>query len=322
MDLKIPSCVGLYYNVKEKIGKGSFGVIYRGISIKDKKEVAIKFEDRYSHSLQLRGEYQVYMLLKGSENIPIVYYFGQEGVFNVLVMDLLGENIETLFSNSEHVFELSTVCLLAIEMISLIEKVHRKGFVYRDIKPENFVFDLKGENLFIIDFGMTRLFYNQKTKEHIQYNENRTLTGTARYMSINTHVGIEQSRRDDIEALGYLFLYLFKGRLPWQGLCAKNGKEKFMLICQVKSNLSVEEICNDLPLEIQKYISYSRQLEFDEEPDYDYLKSLFNSILKRIQSPFPSIKWSLFSKKIDKTFVTSEKSSKKKSWWCNINNCV
>lgn len=170
-----------------------------------------------------------------------MYWCGQESEYNVLVMELLGQNLEELFNACNRKFSLKTVLMLADQLIQNIEYLHFKNYVHRDVKPENFLMGLgqKMNQLFMIDFGLSKRYRDTKTFEHIPYRENKPLIGTARYASINTHKGIEQSRRDDIEALCYLFIYFLKGTLPWQGLKAKSKDEKYKRIKENKmqSNL-------------------------------------------------------------------------------------
>lgn len=149
-----------------------------------------------------------------------VHWSGIENKNNYMIIDLLGPNIEDLFSLCNKKFNLKTVLLLADQMLQRIEYVHSKSYIHRDIKPENFLMGLgkKTHIVHIIDFGLSKKYRDPKTLQHIPYRENKTLTGTARYASINAHLGIEQSRRDDLEAIAYMLIYLIKGYLPWQGI--------------------------------------------------------------------------------------------------------
>ena len=122
---------------------------------------------------------------------------------------------------------------------------------------------------------MAKLYRDPKTKVHIPYREKKSLSGTARYMSINTHLGREQSRRDDLEALGHVFMYFSLGALPWQGLKAATNKQKYEKIGEKKQSTGVKDLCEGLPEEFGQYLSYARTLKFDDVPDYDYLRGLF-----------------------------------------------
>ncbi|OMJ70563.1 hypothetical protein SteCoe_31441 [Stentor coeruleus] len=165
-------------------------------------------------------------------------------------------------------------------MISRIEYIHSKKFLHRDIKPDNFLIGLRknASTVFVIDFGLAKRYINAKTQQHIPNREFKKLIGTARYASIFTHLGIEQSRRDDLESLGYVLLYLLKGSLPWQGLPAYTQKEKYNKIMQAKINISLEELCLDLPREFLEFLNYAKSLDFEDQPDYNYLKNLFKEL--------------------------------------------
>jgi len=136
--------------------------------------------------------------------------------------------------------------------------------------------------IYMIDFGMVKLYRDPHTKKHIPYREKKSLSGTARYMSINTHLGREQSRRDDLESLGHVFMYFLRGSLPWQGLKAPTNKQKYEKIGEKKQTTKISELCAGFPDEFATYMKYVRNLEFEAEPDYDFLRSLFNKVLAKI----------------------------------------
>jgi len=277
--------VGVHYRVGKKIGEGSFGVIFEGTNLLNNQQVAIKFEPRKSDAPQLRDEYRTYKILSGSPGIPNVYYFGQEGLHNILVIDLLGPSLEDLFDMCGRKFTIKTVVMVAKQMLTRVQTIHEKNLIYRDIKPDNFLIGrpgTKGSNtVYVVDFGMAKQYRDPKTKQHIPYRERKSLSGTARYMSINTHLGREQSRRDDLEALGHVFMYFLRGGLPWQGLKAATNKQKYEKIGEKKQSTPIKELCEGFPEEFGTYLNYVRKLSFEETPDYDYLRELFTKVLKR-----------------------------------------
>ena len=195
-----------------------------------------------------------------------------------MVIDLLGPSLEDLFSFCNRKFSLETVLMLADQMINRVEYVHAKNLIHRDIKLDNFLSGLskKANQVHIIDFGLAKKYRNAKTGQHIPYRENKSLTGTARYASVNAHLGIEQSRRDDLEAVGYVLMYLNRGRLPWQGLKANEQKEKNNKAGKKRST-PVEILCKHFPSEFVTYLNYCRSLRFEYRPAYlrRVLKDLF-----------------------------------------------
>lgn len=174
--------------------------------------------------------------------------------------------------------------MVAKQMLSRVQTIHEKNLIYRDIKPDNFLIgrpNTKAQNVIhVVDFGMAKQYRDPKTKQHIPYRERKSLSGTARYMSINTHLGREQSRRDDLEALGHVFMYFLRGGLPWQGLKAATNKQKYEKIGEKKQTTPIKDLCEGYPEEFNKYLSYVRNLGFEDTPDYDYLRDLFTKALQ------------------------------------------
>ena len=195
-------------------------------------------------------------------------------------MELLGKPLEELFCKCKRRFTLKTVLQLAEQMVHSLEVLHSKNFIHRDIKPENFMTGRgkKQGAVFMIDFGLSKRFRDPVTGLHISYRTKQSFTGTARYASINTHLGIEQSRRDDLEAIGHLFVYFLKGVLPWQNLKAENKKDKYEKIMQKKLATPVNLLCKDIPVEFERYLAYCRGMKFNERPDYSYISRIFKEL--------------------------------------------
>ncbi len=276
--------VGGNFKVGRKIGSGNFGELRLGKNIQTNENVAIKFEKANTRTPLLAIENKFYRRVQPAEGIPNIYYFGQTGKYNTLVMELLGASLEDLFNLCNREFSLKTVCMIAIQLLHRIEYVHSKFLIYRDIKPENFLIGRQSLNkhrtIHIIDFGLGKEYMNLETGKHIPYAENKSLTGTARYMSINTHLGREQSRRDDLEAIGHMLMYFLRGSLPWQGLKADTLKERYKKIGETKQMTKIEDLCKDHPKEFADFLRYARNLEFNETPDYKKLVRLFENLMK------------------------------------------
>jgi len=275
--------IGSKYMMGNKFGSGAFGEIYMATNTQTNEVLAMKTEDSKSKHAQLLFEAKVLKALQGGVGVPTLFWFGQEFSSNIMIMSLLGPSLEDLFNLCNRKFSLKTVLMLADQMIGRVEYVHSRNYIHRDIKPDNFLIGLgKRSNIvYVVDFGLAKKYRDSKTHQHIPYRENKNLTGTARYASINAHLGIEQSRRDDLEAIGYVLIYLVKGYLPWQGIKANNKQEKYHKIMEKKMTTPVEILCKGLPIEFSTYLNYCRTLKFEDKPDYSYLRKMFKELFIR-----------------------------------------
>ena len=275
------------YKLSKIIGKGSFGCVFEGFNILDNSKVAIKVESKKSNSLLLRLESNFLSILKGY-GIPEVKSFGYHGNFYIMVQELLSYNLMQL----KHIikrFTLKDIAMMAIQIMDRIEYVHSKNLLHRDIKPENFVIGSKNQSIiYIIDFGISRKYRSSRTGKHLKFQIIGKMFGTVRYASYNASRGVEQSRRDDLESIGYMLIYLATGTLPWQGISLKDHdrNKKYLEMLLLKKYTAVEVICSKLPKEFIDYIKYCKNLGFEQDPDYEYLRNLFKSILSRLNEKY------------------------------------
>lgn len=287
--------LGGRFKIGQKIGRGAFGAIYRGIDLLTLQKVAVKLEPARTKQPQLEYEARVYDVLSNSVGIPEIHWYGTEIDYNIMVIELLGPSLEQLLAYCGGRFSLKTVLMLADQLLRRVEYLHSKGLLHRDLKPENFLVGAgqKSNCIYLIDFGLAKRYRDSKGK-HIPYREDKNLTGTARYASVYTHLGIEQSRRDDLEALGYSLLYFLSGQLPWQGLQAADKQSKYSLITEKKLQTSVESLCKGHPVEFATYINYAKAMRFIDQPDYSFLRSMFRDLFIREGYQFDSVfDWNL-----------------------------
>eukprot|EP00388_Colpodella_angusta_P033269 GDKK01029132.1.p1 GENE.GDKK01029132.1~~GDKK01029132.1.p1 ORF type:complete len:662 (+),score=155.29 GDKK01029132.1:99-2084(+) len=283
------------WKVGKRIGGGSFGEVYIGKNIKTGELVGIKAESVRARFPQLIYEARLLKYLQGGDGICKVYHCCTEHDFHLMVMELLGSSLEDVFTAHNRHFSIETICQIGIQMLHRVEYLHTKSFIHRDIKPDNFLIgqkEAKGK-VHMIDLGLAKKYRDPRTGTHIVYRDNKNLTGTARYASINAHLGVEQSRRDDLEAVGYVLLYFAKnGMLPWQGIQAENKQEKYQRIMEKKMCLPVDVLCRGCPGEFSVYLYYCRALRFEDQPDYQYLRGHFKRLLdRRCSGVEPPLDW-------------------------------
>lgn len=289
------------YKIEKKLGKGGFGQVYVGrrlspVNTTEKStgpaavEVALKFEHRSSKGCNYGPpyEWQVYNTLGGSHGVPRVHYKGRQGDYYIMVMDMLGPSLWDVWNNNSHTMSIEMVACIAIEAISILEKMHSRGYVHGDVKPENFLLGPPGtsddKKLFLVDLGLATRWRDISTGKHVDYDQRPDVfRGTVRYASVHAHLGRTCSRRDDLESLAYTLVFLLRGRLPWQGY---QGENKGFLVCKKKMATSPEALCCFCPQPFRQFIEYVVNLKFDEEPNYAKYISLFDGIV----GPNPDIR--------------------------------
>ncbi|PON88562.1 Serine/threonine protein kinase [Trema orientale] len=290
-----------WYKIEKKLGKGGFGQVYVGrrlspVNTNEKStgpgavEVALKFEHRSSKGCNYGPpyEWQVYNTLGGSHGVPRVHYKGRQGDYYIMVMDILGPSLWDVWNNNSHTMSIEMVACIAIEAISILEKMHSRGYVHGDVKPENFLLGPPGtpdeKRLFLVDLGLATRWRDSTTGRHVEYDQRPDVfRGTVRYASVHAHLGRTCSRRDDLESLAYTLVFLIRGRLPWQGY---QGENKGFLVCKKKMATSPENLCSFCPQPFRQFVEYVVNLKFDEEPNYAKYISLFDGIV----GPNPDIR--------------------------------
>ncbi|CAI0409573.1 unnamed protein product [Linum tenue] len=279
------------YRIDRKLGKGGFGQVFVGRRIGAGPgavevcafPVALKFEHRSSKGCNYGPpyEWQVYNALGGSHGVPRVHFKGCQSDYYVMVMDMLGPSLWDVWNNNSQTMSIEMVACIAIEAISILEKVHSRGYIHGDVKPENFLLgppETPDERkLYLVDLGLATKWRDTSTGLHVEYDQRPDVfRGTMRYASVHAHLGRTGSRRDDLESLAYTLVFLLRGRLPWQGY---QGEDKGFLVCKKKMATSPETLCCFCPQPFRQFVEYVVNLKFDEEPNYAKCISLFDGIV-------------------------------------------
>ena len=307
------------YLIIKKLGEGSFGLIY---SAKTQHNwYAVKLESRNRGQNLLENEACIMYYLRG-KRIPAIKSYANDLNFNILVMELMGKSLEEIFESlPKKKMSVNCVAKIGIQMLEILEYIHKKHIIHRDIKPDNFVMGRgdKSKYVYLLDFGLAKKYRSSTTLKHYRMTKKKNLTGTARYASINALNGLTQSRRDDLEAVGYVLMYFLRGKLPWQGLRVKNKEDRYHKIMEIKQETSPSLLCHGFPKEFKKYVEYTRNLEYEQDPDYEMLKNLFKTVLynnKVNKDNFFVYDWDIENKNLN-TITTSNTSNKEEKNFCN-----
>ena len=269
------------YRPIKKIANGSISEIFSGINIHNKEKVAIKIEKRNIINKKLESECYALFSLR-SIGIPKVLTFGHNKEYDILIIPLLGKTLLNIFQSKNLNYEFKDICLIAIQIIERIQWVHCRKIIHRDIKPDNFLIGLNDPHIiYLIDFGLSKKYQSSVTGKHIKFTKLKKFTGTPLFGSVNALMCMEQSRKDDLESIGYMLIYFMKGRLPWEGLKVDNKRINYFKIGQMKKDILPEVLCENLPSEFKDYMKYVRNLKFEETPNYSYLRNLFVQLMRK-----------------------------------------
>ena len=265
------------YHCIARLGKGTFGSVFKAEY--NKKYYALKFESRKKNHNLLENEAEILDYLQGT-NIPYIELYSSTDDYNILVMELLGKSLDYHLKRLQS-FSIKTVCMIGMQILSILEYIHEHHIVHRDIKPNNFCMGLNynSKYVYIVDFGLAKKYRSSTTLIHYPLINKKRLTGTPRYASINALKGFEQSRRDDLESLSYVLLYFLRGELPWQHINAKTKEERNKKILEKKIEISSSSLCEGFPIEFAKFLNYTKNLEYTETPKYDMLRNLLMNVM-------------------------------------------
>ena len=252
--------LGFKYKVIDEIGIGTFGRVFSGINIYTNEKIAIKVEDKNTTKPLLKHETNICKYLNKIDGIPKIRWFGAEPHFIYAVFDLLGDNL-VFYKETYRIFRTERVREIGLQLVKIIKKIHDKGILHRDIKPDNIMFDGNGL-VHIIDFGLA------KRVKMVERND-RTLVGSEHFCSYFVMEGKEYTYRDDLLSVGYVLLYMLLKQLPWENMTVEE-------IYKMKHREKIIEKCQEYSW-LRKYFTYCYDLSFNKQPCYTFVESLFGS---------------------------------------------
>ena len=298
---KNPIYIGDYiYKEEHQIGTGSFGKVYCGMHRTKYYKVAIKIPIEKANLDMINKEVRYTKMMQKEPGFPILF---NSCVFNnkhIIIESLLGPSLDKLFIYCGKSFPIKTICLIGIEIVKRLQSMHKIGLLHRDLKPNNFTWgnfsqynndnllnnlnnDFDINSIFLIDFGLSDPYLDLKTRKHLKNQKGMKFVGTLRYSSINSHRGIRQCRKDDLESLMYILIYFYKGKLPWQEIKSKKKAEKHKKIKEKKMRTTAEFLCKGMPIEFERMLCYIKTLEYEEAPNYDRLINGFHKTMDSLK---------------------------------------
>jgi len=273
------------YKIIKNIGKGAYSKVFLTKNIINQDLFALKIQNK-SHKFGSLESEAFYLFRLKYIGVPKIFSYGHLGQYYILVEELLGKTLEELFKenkNKPNIIRLKDMLMAGIQIINIIKYIHSKNILHLDIKPHNFLVGNPNNSIiYIIDFGLAKNYRSSRTGKHSQFSKNNYFNGNICFSSVNTMKGYEPSRRDDLESIGYMLIYLYTQHLPWDSILTKNKNELIKKIFEIKSLIPIKMLCENTPKEMNEYMKYVKSLKFEEEPDYNYLIKIFEDMLKKI----------------------------------------